>query len=195
MVFPDDDNSRSGPMKNEDWETTVRFYQERIAHLECQLRAIHESYSWRLTWPLRKLGEFLIKFLKNLRTRGHQTFAEPSAAPRGFVQNGKIGFRDLWLVFLRKLLGLGFSMGSALPFRHHLAKYPALQAALNQLVKKMENDADHPKVFVFPKKPYVPILAPEELEMFSRKYGLVQGVHHDLRSPLEAHYAFYRKAE
>lgn len=195
MVFPDHDNTRSSPMKNEDWETTIRLYQERIAQLEYQLSAIHESYSWRLTSPLRKLGEFPIKFLKNLRTRAHQTLIQPSGALGGFVQNGKMGFRDLWLVFLRNLLDLGFSLSSALPIRHHLAKYPAMQAALNQLVKKIEKAADRPRDFVFPESPSGHILVSEEVEIFSRKYGLLKGVHHDLRSPLEAHYAFYRKAE
>lgn len=196
MVFlVGDDNSHASSMKDEHWVRTIRLYQERIAQLECQLTAIHKSYSWRLTWPIRKLNEFILKSLRNLRGRACQTFMELFSTPRRFVQNAKIDFRDLWLVLLRKILTFGFSMGSALPIRHHLAKYPALQAALNRLARKIEKAADRPRDFIFPESPSGHILVSEEFEILSRKYGLLQGVHHDLRSPLEAHFAFYRNAD
>lgn len=197
MFLPQDGKPSITPGGKEDVETaTIRLYQERIAQLEGQIAAIHKSYSWRLTWPVRKLGGLALKFMQNLRTRAQHIVSGLLGLPKKLLQATWIRFRAFLFFISRNILYPGSAIGLSLPFKHRVAEFPLLRFVLDRLIKKTENAAFRPSTAPqFSQEPVAHVLRPPDMDISLKDYNPAQGVHHDLRSPLEAYYIFYRKAK
>lgn len=181
--------------KSQEAATLLKLHQERICQLERELDALRRSYSWRITWPLRQLSGLGLRVLANVRSRlqrsMHNVRAAQSRAFRARVSSLQTFVGNSLGTKSRFFVAAWFDF-----FRHQLcAKFPRCQRLLDCLTSPPEPFAADPQQGrEGVEDALIPALqVSDPLDCILETYDPAQGVHYDLRSPLEAHYWKYRR--